>query len=69
MPASQLVWKVTLNCKQVTRLVSRGLDRRLGFAERVRLHIHLAICEGCANFSKQAAFLRKAVRALESRSS
>ena len=57
-----------LNCKQVTRLVSRGLDRRLGFADRVRLRIHLAICDGCSIFSKQAAFLRKAVRNLESRS-
>ena len=58
-----------LSCKEVTRIVSQGLDRRLGFGERVRLRIHLAICDGCANFSKQVAFLRKAVRQLGSRSS
>ena len=58
-----------LSCKEVTRLVSQGLDRRLGFAERVRLRVHLAICDGCTNFKKQTAFLRKAVRQLGTGSS
>ena len=58
-----------LSCKDATRLVSQGLDRRLGFAQRVALRVHLAICDGCTNFSKQAAFLRKAVRDLGSRHS
>ena len=50
-----------LSCKEVSRLVSQGLDRRLGFGERIALRVHLAICEGCTNFSRQLAFLRKAV--------
>jgi len=58
-----------LSCKEVTRLVSQGLDRRLGFAERVRLRVHLAICDGCTTFSRQVRFIRKAVRALDSRPS
>jgi len=53
-----------LSCKQVTRLVSQGLDREFGFAERVRLRVHLAICDGCTNFSKQMEFLRSAVAKL-----
>ena len=53
-----------LTCKQVSRLVSAGLDRRLGFSERVRLRVHLAICDGCANFNRQMRFLRKAVARL-----
>ena len=53
-----------LTCKEVSRLVSQGLDRRLGFGERVRLRVHLAICDGCANFNKQVTFLRKAVARL-----
>ena len=53
-----------LSCKEVTRLVSQGLDRRLRFAERVRLRLHLAICDGCANFRKQLGFLREAVTQL-----
>ena len=55
-----------LSCKEVTRLVSQGLDRRLGFGERLRLRVHLAICDGCANFRKQMDFLRRAVQRLGS---
>jgi hypothetical protein len=55
-----------LSCKEVTRLVSQGLDRDLGFAERVRLRVHFAICDGCTNFRKQMDFLRKAVAHLGS---
>jgi hypothetical protein len=51
-------------CKEVSRLVSQGLDRRLGFIERVRLRVHLAVCDGCTNFKKQMEFLRKAVKQL-----
>jgi len=54
-----------LSCKEVSRLVSQGLDRRLGFGQRVRLRVHLAICEGCTNFNRQLAFLRTAVARLE----
>jgi hypothetical protein len=53
-----------LSCKEVSRLVSQGLDRRLGFAERLRLRVHLAICDGCTNFKKQVDFLRKAAKRL-----
>ena len=53
-----------LSCKEATRLVSQGLDRRLGLAERVRLRLHLAICDGCTNFREQLAFLREAVTRL-----
>ena len=56
-----------LSCKEVSRLVSQGLDRRLGFAERLGLHVHLAICDGCTNFKKQMDFLRKAVKAASQR--
>ena len=57
-----------LSCKQVSRIVSQGLDRDLGFTERVRLRVHLAICDGCTNFSRQMAFLRKAMTKLAEQS-
>jgi predicted anti-sigma-YlaC factor YlaD len=57
-----------LSCKQVARLVSQGLDRELGFAERVQLRLHLAICDGCTNFSKQVAFMREAMARLAEQS-
>jgi len=58
-----------LSCKEASRLVSQGLDRNLGFGERVALRVHLAICDGCTNFKDQVAFLRRAVKQLESKAS
>ena len=57
-----------LTCREVSRLVSQGLDRRLSFAQRVRLRVHLAVCDGCTNFSRQMQLLRKAVQRLTMRS-
>jgi len=57
-----------LSCKEVSRLVSQGLDRRLPFGRRVALRVHLAVCDGCTNFSKQMGFLRKAVAKLAEQS-
>jgi len=54
------------SCKEVSPLVSQGLDRELGLGERLRLRAHLAICNGCRNFKRQMEFLRRAVRKLES---
>jgi hypothetical protein len=54
------------SCKEVSHLVSQGLDRELGLGERLRLRAHLAICNGCTNFKRQMEFLRRAIRKLES---
>ena len=56
--------KLMLPCKEATRLVSQGLDRRLGFGERVALRVHFAICGGCKNFDRQLKLLRESVRQL-----
>jgi len=56
--------KPMLSCKEVTRLVSDGLDRKLGFGERVALRLHFAVCRGCRNFNRQVMFLREAVKQL-----
>jgi hypothetical protein len=53
-----------LSCKQAAQLASQGLDRKLGPWERFTLRLHLAICDGCSHFSRQAAFLRKAMKRL-----
>lgn len=56
-----------LTCKEASRLVSQGLDRRLGFAERLALRVHLLACNGCTSFSRQMAFVRKAMARLAER--
>lgn len=52
---------MTLSCKEVTRLVSQGEDRRLALGERVAVRLHFAICRGCRNMESQLKFLRVAV--------
>jgi hypothetical protein len=53
-----------LSCKEVTHLVSQGLDRRLSPGERLRMRLHFLICRGCTRFQQQMHFLRVAVRRL-----
>jgi hypothetical protein len=53
-----------MTCKEAARLMSQGLDRRLGRLERLRLRFHLIVCDGCSNFKKQVDFLRRAVARL-----
>jgi hypothetical protein len=47
-------------CRQVSALVSKGLDKKLSFSERLAVRLHLLICLGCRNFEKQSRFLRQA---------
>ena len=53
-----------LSCKETTRLLSQGEDRKLGFGERIALRVHLAICNGCRNVNEQFRSLRLAVKEL-----
>lgn len=56
--------KLMTSCREVTRLVSEGLDRDLAFGERVTLRLHFAICKGCRNFEDQMQRLRASMQAL-----
>jgi hypothetical protein len=53
-----------LSCKEASRLVSQGLDRKLGPWDWLRLRLHLAICDACSAFLKHVKFLRRAVQRL-----
>lgn len=51
-----------ITCKEASRLISEGLDRDLGIAERTKLRLHLAICVACDRLTRQLGFLRRAAR-------
>jgi hypothetical protein len=57
-----------LTCKEASHLLSQRGDRSLALGERIRLRLHLLICDACTNFSRQVETLRRAVRALRERS-
>lgn len=53
-----------ITCKQASELFSQGLDRNLSGWERLKLRLHLAVCNACRNFARQAEFLRRAIKRL-----
>ena len=50
-----------ITCKEATRLISTGLDRELGFADRASLRLHLALCSACNVVKSQFEFMRRAL--------
>jgi len=55
-----------LNCRQVTRLVSRSLDATLPWHQRLAVRFHLLYCVWCRRYAAQLRFLRTAARRLSS---
>jgi Putative zinc-finger len=51
-----------LNCREVSRLVSDSLDRKLGWSDWLGMRLHLMICENCRRFSRQLRVLRRILR-------
>jgi hypothetical protein len=52
-----------LNCKETSRLLSQAQDQRLPVLERLRLRLHLGVCDACTQFARQLEFLRTAMHA------
>ena len=50
-----------LSCKEASRLLSLGLDRKLTIGQRTALRLHLALCDACTRVKAQFEFLRRAV--------
>ncbi len=53
-----------ITCREVTRLISEGHDRRLSLSERIGVRLHLMMCNGCRNFDAQLRLIRKACQRL-----
>jgi hypothetical protein len=56
-----------LTCKEVTRLISEGLDRELDPGMQARLRAHYALCTGCAAMLERLQFLHRAMRKVTKR--
>jgi hypothetical protein len=54
-----------LNCKEVSRLISEGLDQAMPAPERARLRYHFVICQTCRTVDEQMQFLRRAVKDMD----
>jgi len=50
------------SCKRVAELLSQGMDEPLGWLDRLRLRLHLSMCDNCRHVEQQLV----AVKALSS---
>ena len=56
--------KLMLDCRALSRLLSRSQDEALPLAIRARMRLHLTTCQSCRNVDRQVHFARKAMQAL-----
>jgi len=53
---------IHLSCREASRLISQGMDRRLSFTEKIALRLHLVICDACTRLNRHMEFLRRALK-------
>lgn len=52
------VWRTLPTCKEVVKLLTSSMDRRLTLREWFVAKLHLHACDSCVNFLKQIKFIR-----------
>lgn len=56
-----------LNCRQAAELMSLRMDKDLPLPRKIGLRLHLMMCAGCRNYSRQMDFLRQVSRKFSQR--
>jgi hypothetical protein len=56
-----------LTCREASRLLSDGLDKKLSIGDRAALRLHLTLCDACTRLKGQFEFLRRALSAYAGR--
>ncbi len=51
-----------VSCKEATRLLSQSEDRPLSVFERIKLRLHLRVCDACTRFVHQLELMRLALQ-------
>ena len=54
--------KLDLDCKEVSRLISFGLDANLPPGERARLRLHFVICATCRNVDESSGVVHNCMK-------
>jgi hypothetical protein len=52
---------IKLTCREATRLLLERENRPLGASERLRLRLHLSVCEMCTRFTGQVRLMNRAM--------
>ena len=54
--------RLIATCREAAELLSQAQDRPLTLREKLLVHVHLPLCNGCRNFRVQLDFIRRAAR-------
>lgn len=50
------------DCKDISRLVSESMDRRLSWRQRLGVRLHLLMCRYCSRYRQQLELLRRVLK-------
>lgn len=54
--------KIKLDCHHAHRLAVKSMDTPLAWHERIRLRMHLFVCDMCRSFVQEMQMLSRAMR-------
>src|SRR4030095_5395934 len=60
-----LILRTLPPCKEIVKIVSASLDRKLTFRERAVMTLHLVACKPCVRYMEQSHFLGSAASQLD----
>jgi hypothetical protein len=65
---TDLIFRYTPKCTEMTRLISEEMDHPLPFSKRARMQVHYLACCYCERYKKNLHFLRSFLRFWEKHS-
>lgn len=54
--------RVMPSCRDISELISAGMDRRLPWRKRLSIRLHVSLCKFCRRYEKQLHLLHASVR-------
>jgi hypothetical protein len=56
--------RLLIKCRQAHQLLSERMDRPITATERLRLWLHLCVCDMCSKVERQLGLMQSAIRRL-----
>lgn len=54
---TKFINSVRFSCREATFLIEKQQSSQLTFIEKLKMNLHLQICDGCSKYIKQSLFL------------
>lgn len=55
--------KMMLTCRELAEQADAFLDREMSLGQRLRIRLHMSMCNGCARFMRQMRMTRSLITA------